>query len=74
MHLTCTISEWLVCCAAWKLKSQGWWTVVWWGDLIYWSGLTVVVCSDGLIWWSGLTMVCRDIQMWWSDLGSDMMD
>ena len=31
----------------------GWWYVVWWIDLILWSGLVVVVCSNGLIWWSG---------------------
>ena len=38
-----------------------------WSDLIWWSGLTVVVCSDGLLWWSGLTMVCCGIRLWWSD-------
>ena len=43
-------------------------------DLIWLSGLTVVVCSDGRIWWSGLTMICCDIQKWWSELGSDLME
>ena len=26
--------------------------MVWWGDLNWWSGLAVVVSSDGLVWWS----------------------
>ena len=25
--------------------------MVWWVDLSWWSGLAVVVCSNGLIWW-----------------------
>ena len=48
--------------------------MVWWGDLMCWFCLKVVVCSDGLIWGSGLTMVWPNIQLWWSDLGSDLMD
>ena len=39
--------------ADWKLSSQECCPVVWWGDLNWWSGLVVVVGSDGLIWWSG---------------------
>ena len=58
----------------------GWWSVVWWGDLILWSGLVVVVCSNGLIWWWGWRwhdVVFRfgvliwgwiDGLVWWSNL------
>ena len=42
--------------------------MVWWVDLFWWSGLVVVVCSDGLISWSGLTMVCCGIRMQWPDI------
>ena len=44
----------------------GWWSVVWWGDLILWSGLVVVVCSNGLIWWSGWR--CNDVVFWFGVL------
>ena len=64
MHLTCTISRGWVCCADWKLSSQGCSPVVWWGDLNWWSGLVVVVGSDGLIWWSGRD----DGVLWYSDV------
>ena len=58
----------------------GWWSVVWWSDLILWSGLVVVVCSNGLISWSGwrwYDVVFRrgvliwggvDRLVWWSNL------
>ena len=65
MHLTCTISECWLCCAAWKLKSQGLWSVVWWGDLI-WSGCLVwrwwsvlMVWFGGRVWrWSVVALGC----------------
>ena len=47
--------------------------LVGWSDLIWWSGLAVVVCSDGLIWWSGPTMVWCGIRMRWPDLWSDCL-
>ena len=64
MHLTCIISRSWVCCADWNLSSQGWCPVVWWGDLIWYSGLSVVMRSDDLIWWSGRD----DGLLWYSDV------
>ena len=54
MHLTCTISRGWVCSADLKWSSQRWQSVGW-PDLICWSDVAVVVCSDGLILvvWSG---------------------
>ena len=84
MHLTCAISRGWVCCADLKWSSQ-WWQSVGWADLICWSDVAVVVCSDGLILvvWSddGLVwelvhgLICgriwdsSDCLVLWSDLG-----
>ena len=38
--------------------------MVWWGDLIWYSGLSVVMRSDDLIWWSGRD----DGLLWYSDV------
>ena len=76
MHLTCTISECWLCCAAWKLKSQGLWCVVWWGDLI-WSGCLVwrwwsvlMVGFGGRVWrWSVVIFRSGGLswgQIWWN--------
>ena len=52
--------------AGYAVLFGGWWSVVWWGDLILWSGLVVVVCSNGLIWWSGWR--CNDVVFWFGGL------
>ena len=44
----------------------GWWSVVWWVDLILWSGLVAVISSNGLIWWSGWR--CNDVVFWFGVL------
>ena len=64
MHLTCTITRSWVCCADWKLSSQGWCTLVWCCYLNWWSGLEVV------IWLSGGRVV--KMALWPYDLGSDL--
>ena len=37
--------------------------LVWWVDPIQWSGLAVVVCSDGLVCGRVVAMVCCGIRM-----------
>ena len=47
--------------------------MVWWVDPIRWSGLAVVVCSDGLVCGRVVAMVCCGIRMRWPDLLSDCL-
>ena len=60
MHLTCTIQV-----VGYPVLFGGWWSVVWRVYLIWWSGLTVVVCSGGLFWWSDLVVGSDDGLLWY---------